>query len=234
MKLGITASSAPSGTSPFGGSPTLETGLVSYFSLSSDGALADEKGDNDLTNSNATYSSSGLIGGCYAFNGSTSYLSNTNPATALPTGNSDRTINYWMKGSSYHDLKCPIGYGNGATNGLFSVFEWGNDFCIDFQGPYWSGGADSSALYDGDWHMVTITFTQSDYKARVWIDGSLAATDGARSATNTVSDNIVFGRKPIASERYWTGSICESGWWSKVLTSDEVTALYNSGAGLTY
>jgi len=38
----------------------------------------------------------------------------------------------------------------------------------------------------------------------------------------------------IENSSYWSGLIDEIGIWSRVLTADEITALYNEGTGITY
>lgn len=55
--------------------------------------------------------------------------------------------------------------------------------------------------------------------------GPLALPSGATKA---------FSVGALGGVRFWDGRVDEFAWWSRTLTSDEITGLYNSGAGITY
>ena len=43
---------------------------------------------------------------------------------------------------------------------------------------------------------------------------------------------MTIGRKPDYGEAYFNGQIAELSIWDRILTSSEITELYNSGTGL--
>jgi len=81
---------------------------------------------------------------------------------------------------------------------------------------------------DYNWHHVVVTKEGSSVK--VYVDDTNTYSG---SYTYTIGDyNMYFGTWNYHSFR--DGKIDEIGLWSRALTSDEVTELYNSGAGFTY
>ena len=97
-----------------------------------------------------------------------------------------------------------------------------------------SGG---SLEADGNWHHVVFTWmsgskTASDNYTRIYIDGSETDND---AIGNTWADaespvELVIGRNSIQSNAYFNGHINDVAIFSDVLTSSEVTAIYNSGS----
>ena len=90
---------------------------------------------------------------------------------------------------------------------------------------------------DGNWHHVVFTWLSGDKTAannitRIYIDGSETDND---AIGNTWADaespvELVIGRNSIQSNAYFNGHINDVAIFSDVLTSSEVTAIYNSGS----
>lgn len=93
----------------------------------------------------------------------------------------------------------------------------------------------SSTYNDGNWHFVVATIA-SNGAMKMYIDGGEALTGTTASGalfTSTKSSAIGVNHSG-APDDVWVGSLDEIGFWSRELSSDEVSELYNSGAGLQY
>ena len=152
------------------------------------------------------------------------------------------TAVFWMKADSVtatqqifgtNRLTSAKGFGLlSNTNGSFSLLGFGG-------GTQWYGG-NSSASYVPDtttWHMYTVTLDLTTS------NGLNYTRDGANAhnVTNTSSgainngdsgEQMTIGVKPDYGEEYLDGQITEVSIWNRILTSSEITELYNSGAGL--
>ena len=88
---------------------------------------------------------------------------------------------------------------------------------------------------DGNWHHIVFTWNAYG-NLTLYVDGVLEHQQAsAGNLANVDVNNISFNSN--ADGTYNTGSACEideCGVWNRELTQAEVTALYNTGAGLTY
>ena len=90
---------------------------------------------------------------------------------------------------------------------------------------------------DGNWHHVAFTWmsgskTASDNYTRIYIDGSETDNDaiGNEWADAEFPVELVIGRNSIQSNAYFNGHINDVAIFDDVLTSSEVSAIYNSGS----
>jgi hypothetical protein len=97
--------------------------------------------------------------------------------------------------------------------------------------------SESGLENDGNWHHVVFTWLSGDRTAannitRIYIDGSETNNDaiGNTWADASPPAELVIGRNSIQSNAYFNGHINDVAIFDDVLTSSEVTAIYNSGA----
>ena len=86
---------------------------------------------------------------------------------------------------------------------------------------------------DTNFHMGTLTGIHSDNGLKLYLDGGTAETvaeSSTPSGTNSMDTALEFAQED--DTQYWAGKLCEVSIWNRVLTSDEITTLYNSGDGL--
>ena len=86
----------------------------------------------------------------------------------------------------------------------------------------------SVALGGAGWHFITVTKTSG----HVWV----LQVDNNTSGTYTHSPNWgtqdwVVGNTPVIMDRPWDGKIQDMAFWSRVLTSAELTTLYGTKSG---
>jgi hypothetical protein len=101
----------------------------------------------------------------------------------------------------------------------------------------WGGVGDKNTgvnLADGSWHHVVLTQTSGAANGfKFYVDGSLVYTSTYTvNAQNTGAHIGAEGNG--GGSQFFNGAIDSIGVWSAILTSTEITSLYNSGNGLEY
>lgn len=218
----------------------LTNSLISYWTLDevSTGAAPvtrnDSFGTNHLTDNNTTASAAGKISDAGSFVAINSeYLSCASNAS-LQTGDIDFTVSAWV---NYTDL---VG-GKILLSKWNALGEWrlgslGTGSSFDF---IVGDGATSAAVTSG-----TVATAGAWYFVVVWHDSTLntiniqvndGATVSAVWTTGLSSTAFDFEIGAQASGiTCFNGLIDEVGFWKRLLTATERTALYNSGVGLSY
>ena len=221
-----------------GGSLGLQTNLGSFFSL--DNTLADATGNvTDLTNNNAvTFVSSAptpiaaVTNSAKFVAASSQYLSHAN-ATGINVAGIDFSIQVWVypTGTGQISSKTTGGFGSREYDLIRPFVTGTNDPCraeINNGGNITSGSVTTSA-----WHHLVLTYNNSTNAMILYIDGSSAAT-GTSSSDAAGTSQLNIGAGPAPSN-YWSGNMALYGTWrNRILSASDVTALYNSGAGLSY
>jgi hypothetical protein len=202
----------------------LNTDLVSYYKFSDD--TKDSKGSNDLTNSGATYTASGKIGGAY------SYI--TNDYMRSTSANLDITgavtLNMWVKFNSVAETQ--------IIAGEFSTSSHYQSYGLILAGGKVNTRRYSSAPKDitlntpsvDTWYMYTHVIN-SDGSSEGYLNGVSKGTK-TTEAKPTVTQFLL--GKFDTNEHYLNGLIDEVGIWERALTSTEVTQLWNGGDGINW
>ena len=199
----------------------------------------------DGTGSGITYGQTGKVGNAISFDGSNDYIYFPDTPDTNFTFGAGCTVswNMWYKASStgqsarlWSQARGSGGGSNerGVTFGIVSGTGF-NLFASTSNSDYYLNGTDANVIpNDTNWHMLTVTFDEDggSNNLKIYIDGSSVAT---RSGTTSGSaSNPAYypniGRMVSATE-YFAGLIDEYSVWSRVLTTSEITALYNSGNG---
>jgi hypothetical protein len=215
----------------------LTTSLISYYKLDeSSGNASDSVGSNTLTNSNVTYSAGKLNNGA-VFNGSSASLTGGDIFDFAYTG----TISfaYWIKptnftGNQQHlNKKDP----SGAFDGWQIYTNGSGVLNFDYAAPNATGiefVTDSAVLTTGVWQHVA--FSYNNKVLVVYVNGvSVPITKTADTVNQSTNNSINFNIGSRGnSDRWLNGSIDELGIWSRALTADEVSQLYNSNRALAY
>jgi len=222
----------------------LTDNIVSYWKLDeASGNAADSVGANTLTNSNATYAA-GKINNGAVFNGTTAILSSS--AFAVPT--TALTFSAWINADTLPSsgvLAAVISkYTTAAqTGGVYILlYNDGGTQKIHFTAYNSSTGLDATAsktqtLSTSTWYYLVGTYTTAG-GTKLYINGTEVATNtdtgdlfNPSGRVLTVGCQNYDGSNNV---RFFDGMIDEVGVWSRALSSTEVTALYNGGAGLQY
>jgi len=225
----------------FGSATALSTtNMEEYWSLDNDNTTGTDcfgytgKLNGTLTNG-LTSGVTGKSDEAYSFDGTTQTINMGNLNSIVDESN-DFSISFWAKFDE-----------NDTNEGLFAYFTSSNpylrlyrmtnnsliyhsavgDGCTNFK------GITSTPVYADGWHHFVTTY-DSDDNAVLYVDGVVllnVTTDNSCDSMDT--QDFQFGSIGTANY-YLKGDMDEISLWSEELVQDNVTELYNSGAGDFY
>lgn len=217
----------------------LKDGLVSLweFDETSGTTATDAHGSNDGTVTGATINQTGTgnLSKAYSFDGNGDYVQVTHSSTLAITGNI--SISAWVYLDSYTNYngiisKCntniayPYDVYTVVTTGKLRFWMGNGNSAND---DYWDS---TDAIPLTTWTHIVITRESGTVK--MYINGSLDSTDTGFSATTADGGDDLYIGNRIDSGTDLAGDIAQIGIWNKVLSVDEISALYNSGNGKAY
>jgi len=216
---------------------SLATDLVSYWELEeASGTRFDSHGANDLTDNNTVGQATGKIG-----NGADFEDGNSESLSDVNTGQYTSTVGSFACWVKVENLKTSdfspsivstIRSNADDTGGMVMRYSFVDQKVNWFKGNSVGGyTASTTALTSGSWFHIVGTWDSSEIK--IYVNGTLEGTNSSVSASTTAG-NLTIGSDTVNTARRFDGVIDEVGFWSKVLTSTEVSDLYNSGAGIPY
>ena len=172
---------------------------------------------------------SGILGNAWNWSGTASKKVNlTYTFTGLPNG----TINMWINVHSTSQAAI-MGAGSNNCGGDFDVFdeESGNTLSFAIHNSGCGTGsvrltANQDVVLD-NWQMITAIFTDGGKK--LYLNGTAVGTD--TSILTIYGNEILIGWRGDFDGKF---AIDELGLWNRTLSTTEITAIYNAGAGMTY
>jgi hypothetical protein len=205
-------------------------GLVGYWPFNGNANDASINGNNGVVSgATSTTDRFGIVNSAYSFN---------NNYIVIPSSNSlnikQGSLSFWLN-SNDTNLMVPIkkNYYNGAINEQFSfALNYTNLFSLKYNSScqpgigWFNTGGRNSLLTNGNWHMVSVTFS-SDIK--VYVDGYLTSSLLAPlTNADSCSSDIQIGREWSSNPNYFIGKLDDIGIWNRVLTQTEISKLYNA------
>jgi len=164
------------------------------------------------------------------FDGTDDYLDISGIASSINSW-TDVSWSGWYKGtdtSGYIFRASPAGVANPHIGMSISS---GKLFGVVFDGSNQSSNVHQSTINDGNWHHLVVTFNGSNSVITTYVDSVANTTSvvnqGAVISTGYTAANI--GRRPSSSYLYTSGLIEEFAIWDSVLSSSNVSTIYNSG-----
>lgn len=206
---------------------SLLTGLAAYWKLDeASSTRSDSVGSTHLADNGSSTSDTGIQGDCLETDGS-QFLSVTNPAAIRIPASSSLTINVWVFGRP----------GAILAKGSESATQ---EYAIKADGTlgFWMGtGAvlnkhTGPAIPTGQWNMLTCIYDVDADEVRMHVNGGAATTAAQAAAVTAGTGNFNIGLIPGCCLS--TGLTDECSIHTRALTTDEIAALYNAGAGVTH
>lgn len=226
---------------PFG--QKLSNGVISYWKFDeSSGNAADSVASNTLTNNNtATFTTGKISNSTSLVRASNQKFTITNASQSGLSITGSMSAQAWVKigtaptaGQNYTILgKADATFANAYafvyTNsaGTFVLRSLlGNGVLVET--------SKTQTLTAGTWYHLVFVYTASTGIVETFVNGSSLGTNtGYSTAIGTNTDSFIIGNDVNGSANY-DGMIDEVGIWNRILSSTEVTNLYNSGSGLGY
>ena len=190
-------------------------------------------------------SNTGKVGSnAWSFDGSSGKTASSNSSDLILTG--DTSWVGWIKIDSSTSTGAPTIFSvrGGATNNqvdnaLFCGYVSQNTSPVDLivfhehdAGTNISPSVNiNSNLSTGVWHHFAVTRDVSEKQYSVYVNGSLLSTHTYNTNPNTTATSLDFELGHAVSDDYFDGMLDEVSLWNRVLTADEISALYNSGYG---
>jgi uncharacterized protein YmfQ (DUF2313 family) len=226
--------------------PSLTTGLVSDWEF--DGSVVDATGANTGIATGITYLS-GQIGSGQAgfFTGATALVTTANPA---PFRSTDFTFAAWIRTTASSSVIASSWKPYPIYGGWMLIVDGGSGGKLlaivgNASGGVVTMGPSASPINDGNWHHVVFLSSASLAFQQLHVDGVLQAQTGGvgpvyGTATqfgigaNVLWDGVTSGEH---DRGWWDAagvSIDQANYWNRVLSWQEIEALFASGAGIAY
>lgn len=210
-------------------------GLISYWSLEeSGGPRSDAHGANDLTDNNTVGSVSGKVGNaamCQVAN--SEWLNITDNASFSV---SKVSLSAWVYLTSLPSYVASIvsKYGSAGAREYQIVYDNTLNrfrFVVSADGTTTTAATGSVSVSTGQWYHIVAWADTGEVGIKVNA-GTAATVPG--SGIHNGSGDFAMCRPGSLPSNYFDGYIDEVGLWDRVLTSEEVDWLYNSGSGRSY
>lgn len=194
----------------------------------------DSFGSNTLTQTGSPGTAAGKVGNARTFNGSTQWFSKSDNA-GLSAGDVDFTIATWVKlnstGTSQEFIAKDAQTAGNREYSLnfngwrfrFYVFDTSNNFASIEATAF---GASST----GTWYYLVAWHDATANTINLQINNGTVYSAAHSTGVKDGGASFFVGAR-LASVNPLNGAIDDTAFWKKVLTSDEKTALYNSGNG---
>lgn len=208
----------------------LTDGLLAYWDFEeASGNLLDKTGNGfDGVVSGATYGANGIIGDCYDFDGGTDVVA-VEHNDLIPTGTNDFTVACW----AYSEGDTPTWQAY-IENEITDDFWFASKYSTDNTILYCAGGVmvagDGNGPNGGAWYFMVAT-RDGTTSTDIYMNTNNIKTGS--TAGNVDAADVNIGNGNLLANGF-NGRLDEMGVWNRVLSSAEITELYNSGAGLTY
>ena len=213
---------------------SLDTNLVSYWKLDeSSGNASDSVGSNTLTNEGTTTFGAAKINNGATFDGSTQALT---IASDLGIGNANITMSAWMRPHDVATYSMALTHEDVGSHMAHyiqvesSKIKFGrSDYAI------FEDKDAGTSISNNTWYHFVYVYDGS--YVRGYVNG-VAVTPTASTATgggtSITADFTGLGRTNHATNYEYDGDMDEVGVWSRALTADEISQLYNSNRALAY
>lgn len=222
---------------------TLTTNLYAWYSL--EDLVDGHSGGFDLTNANTVAFNSGLIG-----NAADTGATNTNKKLSNGTFPTYGASGHWSIAGWANVTTAPTSgtdkiffasnsHTSGSTNDVVYCIKYVNqagtlkmNYARLREGVAWQDGLYTVTLTEGTWYHHVITYDGTS--TRGYLNGSLVTGPTAYSGVgnNSFGQGIdIFSR---GGGDFFSGLIDMVGFWSKALSTTEISDLYNGGVGNDY
>ena len=176
-----------------------------------------------------SWSSQGRAGSALVFSGASQYATLPSISVSYPF-----TLSMWVKPNAINSDYRLIGARNAVPGNVFwapSLFSAGAQLAL-WDGVGWNTLAGSGVFTTGNWYHIVVT-VNSSLSARAYINGVGQAPVTVSAATWNVS-SLSLGSTYATFGNYYNGAMDEVRLYNRVLTSQEINALYSNPQNRLY
>jgi Leucine-rich repeat (LRR) protein len=209
-------------------------GLLAYYPFNGNADDISGNGSNGIgVDVEPTYDRFLLRKSAYYFNGTSSNIEAD--VVNYPLKGGSRTITGWFQAQSpaiSEELDfCLLNYGNVSDpNYWFKIsFHRKGYLDIQFDSKIFQS---NNNYFNGEWTFFAMVFNDQTNTFSLYINNILTLTGSADLYTNGFGNLFRIGKNK--SNNYFEGSIDDIGIWNRILTAQEITALYNAPKPIFY
>lgn len=209
------------------------TNLLAYYTLDEPGGVrADSSSKNNYLNPvGSVFNTTGKKGSAATNFSNLNYLVSS---AATLNASQNWTIAFWANATSFSgNSGYPLVMGEtGGDNRWFLYYEQSTSRYIFETQPTGNGLKYNVVITYSNanvntWHFIVMTYTAATRTKSISINNGTPVTGTHPVAADNSGNTTIIGDR-------WGGHLDEIGIWQRVLSSAEITYLYNGGAGRTY
>lgn len=215
----------------------LSDGLIAYWKLDeSGGTRYDSVGTNHLTDNNTVGNASGKINFSAFFVKANNEFLSISDNENLSTGDIDFSYSAWFSTTNSSTTQYILGKGDTSdiSNYEFVIYIYQNEVYFQINGSGTYDQVKASILSNAWYHIVAWNDATNNQIGIKLNNSSLVTKTVSISLSDTTSPFFIGDFAHDISSYQYDGSIDEVGFWKKVLTSEEISTIYNSGSGCAY
>lgn len=232
-----------------GGGTGLLTGLSAWWSLNETSGTRSDSHSNglDLTDNNTVGSATGLLSNAASFNKANSEYFNAADDSSLDF-TTEFTASLWLKQVAYvgSDYEAYIAKGPFTSSSFVIYNRYSQNtlkILLNYNNIVAQFNLASFTLSTSSFDHLVVRYDGSEStnatKLRVFKNNSELTGSGSFSGTMPTSllnrsGDFYVGYQPGQSNSYFSGEMDELALWSRALTTDEISDLYNAGSGISY
>ena len=212
--------------------------LISYWKLDeASGNAIDSHGTNTLTDENTVGTAAGKISNARDFEANNAERFFIASNASLQTGDIDFTFSFWMNPETVGNFAVMVNKsGAAAADREYAVYNSFanqlNFFIYDPAGNIVNVNSGVSLIV-GTWFHVLVWHDSVANQIAISVNNATPVTLSHSTGVRTNNFEFQLGARKDQGF-FYDGLIDECGFWKRVLTPAERTALYNGGNGLSY
>lgn len=146
-------------------------------------------------------------------------------SNAIPTGNTNYTIELWVKPTILAGSSGLVGWGNWGSSHQVNSFRFNGS--TELRNDWWGNDLSVSIpnVLDGNWHHVAVSYNGSTRS--IYFDGVLRGSDNPGNGIN-VPYNSNFELGTYANTNFYNGSMDEIRIWNVARTASQIAASMNA------
>jgi len=210
------------------GVPIPTDNLIAYYPFSGNANDASGNGKHGTVyNATLTTDRNGSSNSAYSFNGTSAYISL--PTSGFNTAN-PLTVSIWFKTTDTDAKLLSLRMDSGAaskieiylsTNILYLISSYSS-------GTLYFDALSDATIQNNNWHHLVCTINYTTKIGYIYFDGILRIENYQSTLINATTPTYNYlGKNGIGNIQYFSGLLDDARFYSRALTQDEITALYN-------
>jgi hypothetical protein len=176
----------------------------------------------------AVWNDSGIVGGCYDFDGHSDAIELDLPTMFQDISRGDCTISLWIKSNNVLDDNnvilevCDNYPGN---KNYIRLFQYGSEIHMALLDSNIMHCVRTDNITNNEWYHIAGTWDASSKEATIFLNGVKSTKDGKRDISLGSQDGLSLGHGS-ASTPFWNGQLDEFQVFDRVLSDEQIYYIY--------